>query len=77
MTVLVRPKQGIRDPQGEAIRRSLDELGYRCGEVRAGKLFDVELDAGGREQALELAGQIAARVLANPLIEQWQLEVEE
>ena len=44
VTVLVRPKEGILDPQGEAIRQALTTLGYPASSVRAGRLFDVELD---------------------------------
>jgi phosphoribosylformylglycinamidine synthase subunit PurS len=77
VTVLVRPKDGILDPQGEAIRRSLGGLGYRCDAVRAGKLFDLEVEAEERGRALELAGEIAERLLANPLIEQFELEARE
>ena len=75
VTVLVRPKEGILDPQGEAIRRSLNGLGYDCETVRAGKLFDLDVDADERGRALELAGEIAERLLANPLVEQFEVEV--
>ena len=44
VTVLVRPKEGILDPQGEAIRQALTTLGYPASSVRAGRVFDVELD---------------------------------
>ncbi len=75
VTVLVRPKDGILDPQGEAIRRSLSGLGYHCDAVRAGKLFDLDVDADEHGRALELAGEIAEQLLANPLVEQFELEV--
>ena len=59
VTVLVRPRDGILDPQGEAIRRSLAALGHPVSEVRAGKVFDLEIDAdsaaGGRRLATEVA----------------------
>jgi phosphoribosylformylglycinamidine synthase subunit PurS len=76
VTVLVRPKDGIRDPQGEAIDRSLRGLGYPSRSVRAGKVFDLELDASTPDEARAIATTLAERVLANPLIETFALEVE-
>jgi phosphoribosylformylglycinamidine synthase subunit PurS len=73
VTVLVRPKDGILDPQGEALRRSLAGLGYECGDVRAGKVFDLELAADGADDARRTAERIAEQVLANPLIEEYQV----
>jgi phosphoribosylformylglycinamidine synthase PurS subunit len=75
VTVLVRPREGILDPQGEAIRRSLAGLGYPAAEVRAGKVFDLEVDAGDADSARRIAGEIAEKVLSNPLIESYQVEV--
>jgi len=75
VTVLVRPRGGILDPQGEAIRRSLAGLGYPAAEVRAGKVFDLEVDAGDAQSARRIAGEIAEKVLSNPLIESYQVEV--
>ncbi len=77
-TVTVRPKPGILDPQGEALRRSLHGLGYPVASVHAGKLFDLELDVADEAEARRIAEDIAARVLANPLIEAHhvQLDVE-
>jgi phosphoribosylformylglycinamidine synthase subunit PurS len=74
VTVTVRPKAGILDPQGEALRRSLAGLGYQVADVRAGKVFDLELDVPDGEDALRIAGDAAARVLANPLIEEYEVE---
>ena len=75
VTVLVRPREGILDPQGEAIRRSLAGLGYPAAEVRAGKVFDLEVDAGDADSARRIAGEIAEKVLSNPLIESYLVEV--
>jgi phosphoribosylformylglycinamidine synthase PurS subunit len=75
VTVLVRPRDGILDPQGEAVRRSLEGLGYPAADVRAGKVFDLQVDAGDEESARRIAGEIAEKVLSNPLIEQYQVEV--
>jgi phosphoribosylformylglycinamidine synthase subunit PurS len=76
VTVTVRPKAGILDPQGEALRRSLAGLGYRVADVRAGKLFDLELEAADPEEAHRIAAEAAGRVLANPLIEEYEVELQ-
>jgi phosphoribosylformylglycinamidine synthase len=70
VTVLVRPRDGILDPQGQAIDRSLQGLG-----LRAGKVFDVELDAADRGAAESQARELAERVLTNPLIEDFEVVV--
>ncbi|MGN6379831.1 MAG: phosphoribosylformylglycinamidine synthase subunit PurS [Gaiellales bacterium] len=76
VTVTVRPKAGILDPQGEALRRSLAGLGYRVADVRAGKLFDLELEAADPGEAHRIAAEAAGRVLANPLIEEYEVELQ-
>jgi phosphoribosylformylglycinamidine synthase len=75
VTVLVRPRDGILDPQGQAIDRSLQGLGYPSRGVRAGKVFDVELDAADRGAAESQARELAERVLTNPLIEDFEVVV--
>jgi phosphoribosylformylglycinamidine synthase PurS subunit len=75
VTVTVRPKEGILDPQGEALRRSLAAGGQPVLAVRAGKLFDVEIDAASDAEALALAEQIAGDLLANPLIEEHRVDL--
>jgi phosphoribosylformylglycinamidine synthase len=75
VTVLVRPKEGILDPQGEAIDRSLSGLGYPTQGVRAGRVFDLELDTGSQEEAERVAREVAERVLANGLIERFDVIV--
>jgi phosphoribosylformylglycinamidine synthase subunit PurS len=73
VTVTVRPKEGILDPQGEALRRSLATAGQPVVAVRAGKVFDVEIDAASDAEALALAERIAGDLLANPLIEEHEV----
>ena len=77
VTVTVRPRAGILDPEGEAVRRSLQGLGYAAAEVRAGKVFDLDLDVGDAREAMKVAGRIAERVLSNPLIEEFDVAVQE
>jgi phosphoribosylformylglycinamidine synthase len=76
VTVLVRPKDGILDPQGEAIRQALSTLGYPTSSVRAGRLFDVELDVSDPAEADRIGREAADRVLANGLIEGYEVVVE-
>ena len=76
VTVLVRPKDGILDPQGEAIRHALTSLGYAASSVRAGRLFDLELDVDDPAEAERIGREAADRVLANGLIEGFEVVVE-
>jgi phosphoribosylformylglycinamidine synthase subunit PurS len=77
VSVTVRPRAGILDPQGEALRRSLQGLGYEATEVRAGKVFDLDLGVADEREALRMAAQIAERVLSNPLIEDFEVRAKE
>ncbi|HUZ84984.1 MAG TPA: phosphoribosylformylglycinamidine synthase subunit PurS [Gaiellales bacterium] len=77
VVVTVRPRAGILDPQGEALLRSLRGLGHSVSEVRVGKLFDVDIDAGSSVEAAAIAREIAAGVLSNPLIEDFDVAVAE
>jgi phosphoribosylformylglycinamidine synthase subunit PurS len=73
VTVTVRPREGILDPQGEALRRSLTGLGYDVSDVRAGKVFDLDVEAADEADARRIAGEISERVLSNPLIEDFRV----
>jgi phosphoribosylformylglycinamidine synthase len=75
-TVLVRPKEGILDPQGEAVRGGLDHLGYTVREARVGRVIDLEVDAASPEEAREAVERMCRSLLANPLIESYEIEVE-
>jgi phosphoribosylformylglycinamidine synthase PurS subunit len=75
-TVLVRPKAGILDPQGEAVESSLRQLGFPVADARVGRLVDLEVEAGDVEEARAKLAQMCERLLANPLIETYEIEVE-
>jgi phosphoribosylformylglycinamidine synthase PurS subunit len=75
-TVLVRPKPGILDPQGEAVESSLRQLGYPVAEARVGRLVDLEVEAGDAEEARAKLAEMCERLLANPLIESYEIELE-
>jgi phosphoribosylformylglycinamidine synthase subunit PurS len=69
--ILIRLKGGILDPQGKAIERALPALGFEgVSEVRVGRL--VELEAVDPERL----GELCEKLLANPLIEDYELELE-
>jgi phosphoribosylformylglycinamidine synthase subunit PurS len=76
-TVLVRPKGGILDPQGEAVERSLRQLGFEVGEARVGRVIDLDVDASSAEEARAQLERMCENLLANPLIESYEIEVEE
>ena len=74
-TVLVRPKPGILDPQGEAVGSALGHLGFEVGETRVGKVIDLELDADDATVAKALVEKMCEQLLANPLIESYEVEI--
>jgi len=76
-TVLVRPKDGILDPQGEAVERSLRQLGFTVGDARVGKVIDLEVEASSASEARAQVERMCERLLANPLIESYDIELEE
>jgi phosphoribosylformylglycinamidine synthase PurS subunit len=75
VSVLVRPKPGILDPQGEAVETSLRHLGFAVGEARVGRLVDLEVDADSEADARALVERMCAELLANPLIENYEIEL--
>ncbi len=73
--VLVTPKTGVLDPQGRAIHASLADLGYDAvADVRTGKIIDLELSTDDADEARALATEMCEKLLANPVIEQYELE---
>ena len=75
-TVLVRPKPGILDPQGRAIEGSLRHLGFDVAQTRVGRLVDVEVGTADRAEALAELERMCEQLLANPLIESYEIELE-
>ena len=76
-TVLVRPKQGILDPQGQAVESSLRQLGFAVGQTRIGRLVDLEVEASDPVQARAELERMCEQLLANPLIESYEIELAE
>jgi phosphoribosylformylglycinamidine synthase PurS subunit len=75
VTVLVRPKAGILDPQGEAVGSSLRHLGFPVAEARVGRVIDVEIDATDPAEARASAERMCEQLLANSLVESYEIEV--
>ena len=75
--VFVTLKPSVFDPQGRTIADALHSMGYTgVGEVRQGKYFELEVDAASSDEAKALVGDVADKLLANPVIESYRIEVE-
>ena len=76
--VYVTLKPSVLDPQGKAIRHSVELLGYKgVGDIRQGKYFEMTVDGSlSKEQAQEQAERMAREVLSNPIIEDFRVEIE-
>ncbi len=76
--VFVTLKPSVLDPQGKAIHHSVESLGYRTiNDVRQGKYFEIAIDpSADADEARSSIERIAREVLANPVIEDYRVEVE-
>jgi len=75
VTVLVRPKQGILDPQGAAVETALEHLGFSVSGARVGKVVDLEVDAPTADDARAQVEKMCEQLLANPLMESYEVEI--
>ena len=75
-TVLVRPKGGILDPQGDAVGHSLRKLGFDVRAARVGRVVDLELEADDVDAARGEIQRMCEELLANPLIESFEIHIE-
>jgi phosphoribosylformylglycinamidine synthase len=74
LRVLVTPKPGVLDPEGRAVQRALGDLGYDLvTDVRTGKVIELELATDDPAQARALVAEMCEKLLANPVIEQFQI----
>lgn len=72
--IVVKLKEGVLDPQGQAIHRSLRKLGHEnVSKVRQGRYFELEIDDQDSAVVKKLSEQIAADVLSNPIIEDFEI----
>jgi phosphoribosylformylglycinamidine synthase len=76
--IFISYKEGVLDPQGKAVERSLHSLGYQeVRDVRMGKYLEVELEASSRDSAAARTREMCDKLLANPVIEDYRVEIEE
>ena len=70
--VLIRPKEGILDPQGQTVERTLPALGFSgASHVRVGRLVELEVEDPSR------VGEMCEKLLANPLIEDYEIVLDQ
>jgi phosphoribosylformylglycinamidine synthase len=77
-TVLVMPKPEVLDPQGDAVRRALDKLGFQgVKDVRVGKVLVLEMEDGraGEADLTERLRKMADEMLANPVTEDYEIKL--
>ena len=74
-TVLVRPKTGILDPQGQAVESSLRHLGFAVEETKVGRLVELQLATDDEAEARAEVERMCEQLLANPLIESYEIEL--
>ncbi len=73
--VIVRLKDGVLDPQGQTIQRSLKKMGHEVSQLRQGKYFEVEIDGLENKEAVrQLMETLSRDVLCNPIIESFEIE---
>ena len=76
--VFVTMKRGVLEPQGRAVARSLENLGYKSiSGVRIGKFIEVELDDMSVDDAKKLLDEVCRKLLANTVIEDYRFEIVE
>lgn len=75
--VYVMPKPGVLDPQGKAVGQALAALGFAgVGEVRQGKVIDLDLAETDRVRAREAVEAMCSKLLANTMVESYRIELE-
>lgn len=76
--IFVSLKEGVLDPQGKAVERSLHTLGYQEVQgVRMGKYLEVHLNLNSRREAESRVREMCERLLTNPVIEDYRVEIQE
>lgn len=76
--VRITPRAGLLDPEGKAIHHALESLGYgQVRDVRVGRALHVEMEADDQEAARERAEEMCRKILANPVTEEYEIEVVE
>ena len=75
--VRITLKPGILDPEARAIQHALADLGYPTSRLSTARIFSITMEAGDRAEAEEKAREMCERLLANPVIHRYEVEVRE
>jgi len=76
--VFVTLKPSVFDPQGTTVAEALHTMGYEAvKDVRQGKYFELDIDVASAEEARRIAAAVSDRLLANPVIESYRIEIDE
>ena len=76
VSVHITPRKGILDPQGQAVESSLRQLGFPVGDARIGRVVDLDVESADPATARAEVEQMCEQLLANPLIESYEIEIE-
>jgi phosphoribosylformylglycinamidine synthase PurS subunit len=75
--IVVTPKKAVLDPQGKTVQNALAHMGYAgIGAVRVGKYLEIEVTGADKEAARKQLDEACHRILSNPVIEDYRLEIE-
>ncbi|MCK9316525.1 MAG: phosphoribosylformylglycinamidine synthase subunit PurS [Verrucomicrobia bacterium] len=75
--ITVTPKKAVLDPQGKTVQTALEHIGFTgIKDVRIGKYIEIELEGTDREAALKSISQASHKILSNPVIEDYSVEIE-
>lgn len=77
VTVTVRLKKGVLDPEAETTKRALERLGFELDSLSSADQFEIELDAESEESARERVTEMTERLLANPTLHDYEVTVEQ
>jgi len=76
--VFVTLKPSVFDPQGTTVAEALHTMGYESvKDVRQGKYFELEIDVATADEARRIAAAVSDKLLANPVIESYRIEIDE
>jgi phosphoribosylformylglycinamidine synthase len=76
-TVTVRLKRGVLDPEAETTQRALERLGFEVADLRSADLFELDVDADSADDARDRAEEMTERLLANPTIHDYEVDIEQ
>ncbi len=75
LEIRIELKKGVADPEGENTKKALELLGFNVNKVRSIKVFEIEVDEKNEEKAIEIGKEMCRKLLANPVIHKYSVEV--